>query len=343
MADYVTAPTAKVKEKFTVTGSQSGKPVNAGPSPTVSKGKVPPPAALPPPLSMQAIDQMYAPLRKEIEALPPPTPAPVPQKTPALNAFISALGANLGAALTRNPAMGQQVTDYMIQKEQERKAAEAQNYATRLAFDQNKRNQLIQIRAQSLETALKGAMEANDSERAAKIAENLHKLQAEVQANVLIPAETEKGIKIAQEEGRQQRLNIAATVKAALEKETEGIGKPLTAQQLQKAIDDVNKNKELTTQENGFFGNIWQSLFGGDKKVGKKDMLKGAYVTGLIAGEPQVRSTSKRRLLTMVYSELGLLKKYKPDEPFKPADEAAVRKALADLGLDPERDVFQVP
>jgi len=338
---YVSQPTATVREKFTVSGG--GKKGDAGPSPIVRKGKVPPQAALPPPLSMDQIDKFYSPIRDELNALPPPQPMPVPPHTPPLNAFLSLLAGNLGSSLTRNPAQAQQISEYLINKEQERKAIESQNFATRVAFDQNRRNQLIAIRAKSLDTALEEAIKSGDTERAAKIAQNQMKLGSELKAEVETPAETQGRIAQEQERGRQDRLTLAEQLRLTLEKETGSAGKPLTAQQFQKAIDDVNKDKELTTEEHGVLGNVWRYFFGGNNKVNKRDMLRGTYVTGLLAGESGVRQVSKRRLTTMLLADLGFLKKYKPGQDFTPDDEAKVRKAFADLGLDYDRDVAVVP
>lgn len=340
---YTQDPQKSVKEKFSATMGGKDATSEAPIAPTKSK-KSPPQEALPAPVSLQAIEGMYAPLRREIEALPPPAAQPVPPQTRPLNAFLSVLGANLGATLLHNPEIAQKATDYLLQKEQERKAIEAQNYATDLAFNQNKRNQLIQIRGQALETALKAALDANDTERAAKISQNLAKLQGEIQKETIIPAQGAEELKQIQERGRQERLVNAEQIRLQWDK-AEGLSaKPLTAQQFQKAIDDVNKNKELTTEETGFFSEILTKLFGGNKKVGKRDMLKGAYVTGLIAGEPDVKSAAKRRLITMVWSELGLMKKYPdPKTPLAPEDELKVRKAFADLGLNFDTDVAKVP
>jgi hypothetical protein len=342
MPSYTQEPSKTVKEKFSATSTTRPAREERGVVPT--KGKpVGGQAALPPPVSLAQIEGMYEPLRKEIEALPPPAAQPVPPQTKPLAAFLSVLGANLGASLLRNPQVAQQATEYLLQKEQERKATVAQNYATDLAFNQNKRNQLVQIRGQALETALKAALESNDSERAAKIGQNLAKLQGEIQTGMVIPAAGKEELKQIEETGRQARMTQAERIRLEWEK-AEGIAtKPLTPQQFQKAIDDVNKNKELTTEEHGFFGNIWRSLFGGENKLSKRDMLKGAYVTGLIAGEPAVQGTAKRRLTTMVVSELGLLKKYPdPNTPFSPEDEQKVLRAFADLGLNYQTDVAPI-
>lgn len=337
MANYTTNPSQKVKEKFSASLTSGAE---IGPGPAIPKPAKTTRAALPPPMSIDQIDSYFEPIRKEIQALPPPEAAPVPPKTPALTAFLSVLAGNLGASLTRNPAQAEQIQNYLLEKDKERKAAEAQNFASRVAFDQNRRNQLISIRAQALDTALQEAIKSGDSERAAKIAENQLKLGADLKATVETPAETAGKIAVTQEEGRQQRMTLAAAARLAIEKETEGTGKPLTPQQFQKAIDDVNKNKELTTEEHGLLGNLWRMLVGGDNKINKRDMLMGTYVTGFLGGETSVQDTSRRRLLSMIYAQLGLLKKYKdPKTPFSPEDEAKVRKALTDVGLDPD-EVF---
>jgi hypothetical protein len=341
MADYIQAPTQAVKEKFSLAGKGSS-PREVQPIAPPQVGKVAE-TAIPPPLSMQQVSSFYEPLRQEIESLPPPEHAPVPAATPPLNAFLAVLGATLGASLNRNPAGAQQVSDYLIQKEQERKAIEAQNYARDLAFNENKRNQLIQVRGQALETSLQAAIQANDTERAAAIAKNLEVLRGQVATQMTEPAKTAGELTVEKERGRQARLTLADNIRMQLEKTAEMQNKPMTAQQFAAAIDAVNKNKELTTEEEGLLGPWWRKIFGGKRPLDKREAIKGVQVTALLAGEPNVRSAAKRRLVTSVLSDLGLDKRYKANEPFTPEDEAKFRKAFADLGLNYDTDVAPVP
>jgi hypothetical protein len=258
----------------------------------------------------------------------------VPPATPPLNAFLALLGGHLGASLLRDPGAADKVFNYLEQKEQEQKTIEAQNYAQDLAFSQSKRSQLIQIRGKALEAALTAAIEANDTERAAKISENLQKLQGEIQAETVIPAQTAGGLEEIKERGKQERLTLADQLRAKLEEEAaKGQLKPLTGKEFLKSIDDINKNKELTTAQEGILGPFFRSIFGGDKKVGKRDMLKAAFVTGIMAGEPAVKADAKRRLLMTIYGELGWLGKRDVSKEFTPQEEAKVAAKLAEYGL----------
>src|SRR5882672_2937982 len=302
---YTADPVAAVKESFTLSGSGGG---DAGPGGRAPTPKAQPAVALPPPLSTATIESLYQPLRHDIETLPPPAARPVPPPPPALNSFLSLLGANLGASLLRDPGAADKIFGYMQEKEQQRQAIEDQNYAQNLAFNENKKAQLVAIRGKALETALQVAIQSNDAERAAKIAENLHRLQAETQAQTVIPAMSSLQIEKAKEIGRQQRLTLADQIKMKLEATTaSGKLQPITGKDFLKSIDDINKNKELTTHENGLLGGLLQGIFGGDKKVSKKDMLKASFVTGIMAGDPGVKADAKRRLLMTVYSDLGWL------------------------------------
>jgi len=328
---YTADPVAAVKESFTLSGSGGG---DAGPGGRAPTPKAQPAVALPPPLSTATIESLYQPLRHDIETLPPPAARPVPPPPPALNSFLSLLGANLGASLLRDPGAADKIFGYMQEKEQQRQAIEDQNYAQNLAFNENKKAQLVAIRGKALETALQVAIQSNDAERAAKIAENLHRLQAETQAQTVIPAMSSLQIEKAKEIGRQQRLTLADQIKMKLEATTaSGKLQPITGKDFLKSIDDINKNKELTTHENGLLGGLLQGIFGGDKKVSKKDMLKASFVTGIMAGDPGVKADAKRRLLMTVYSDLGWLGKKDVSKILTPQEEAQLSNKLAEYGV----------
>lgn len=330
--NYTENPVAAVKRSFTVSGSTGGG--EPGPGGTAKPPKVPKADALPPPLSTSTIESLYQPLRQEIEALPPPTPRDVPPPTPALNSFLSLLGANLGASLLRDPAAADKIFGYMQEKEQQRQTIQAQNYAQDLAFSQNKRAQLVAVRGKALETALQVAIQSNDTERAAKIAENLQKLQGEIQAQTVIPAQTGMHLEVAKEEGKQARLTLAEQLRIKLE-ETAAAGelKPITGKEFLKSIDDINKNKELGTSQEGLLGPLLRSVFGGEKKVGKRDMLKASFVTGIMAGDPGVKADAKRRLLMTIYSDLGWLGKKDVSKTLTAAEEAQLAGKLAEYGV----------
>lgn len=332
--EYTKEPTKAVSERMsastkrTTTGGGGG---SVQPTPIAA---IPAQEALPPPMSLAQIEGLYAPLRRDIETLPPPEPAPVPPQTRPLSAFLAVLGANLGASLLRNPGAAQQVTDFLIQKEQERKAVQAQNYARDLAFNQDKRMRLVQIRGQALETALKAALEANDAERAAKIAQNLSKLQAEVQVESIIPAAGAEELKQIEAQGKQARLTEETKAAAARTEEEKRAEKPLTTKEYLAARTAVMRNKQLDVEVErkfNFFGLKFGPRTGTPSE--REEEAETIDVATIKNGEEVAKKGAKANLKRSILKRLGLLGKPAPE--FTPTELQLLRDELAKYGLTP--------
>jgi hypothetical protein len=302
MPSYVTSPGEAIKQRFSIglTGGQNEPPIAPF---TLGAGGFQQ-SPIPPPVSQDEIQRQFAPLIQEVQGEEAPTPREAPSPLNPWMVFASALAANMGSSLTKNPLFAQQFAQNMEQDQKRRQAIEDENYANELLFSKEKRTRLFAIRGQALETALKQAIDANDMERAAKIAQNLETHRASIEKQ-LLPAKQaaeEHGIRVKGEEDRKlERLKIL------LENTKSTAGKPLTMDQFQDNVRNAIALKEdqlPVTQEGWNILGI-QTTFG-QKKIKKQDVLDRIYAEGALSGDQSVSVAAKRNLILSISQRLGV-------------------------------------
>ena len=331
MADYVSSPSQTVKSKFSASVSMPGSgDTTAPPIPGVGLadvGQQPVPQSGP---SQLDIATFFQPLLDQIQNERQPLSRPVPAETSPTGTFLGLLAGNLATSFSRNPQFAQQAQRYLAEQEQKRVAIQEQNYADELTFSKEKKNKLIAIRGQILESQLEKAIKDGDQERALVISTNMAKLQEGLQReSQKQQAEREKALIGAR--GAEDRKTNAANAKIKAEEETTQASKPLTTKEYLAARNQVARNKLLDEKTRS----KWQ-LFGVTLPFGPRDNTptereeeaEGIDVATIKNGEPTAQKAAKANLKRSILKRLGLL-----GTTASPEARMLVKDELAKYGL----------
>jgi hypothetical protein len=310
MADFVAAPSETVKRKFSASVSTSGGGDTTAPAiPGVGLADVaqqPVPQTGP---SQADIASFFQPLLDQVQNERAPLSRPVPAETSPTGTFLGLLAGNLATTFSKNPAFAEQSQRYLAEQERKRQAISEQNYADELTFSKEKKNRLIVIRGQILETQLEKAIKEGDQERALVISTNMAKLQEGLQReSQKQKAEQEKALIGAR--GAEDRKTNAAQAKIKMEEEKAAAGKPLTTKEYLAARNAVARNKELDEKTRS----KWKA-FGIPLPFGPRDATptereeeaEGIDVATIKNGEPTAQRAAKANLKRSILKRLGLL------------------------------------
>jgi hypothetical protein len=284
----------------------------------------------------EQIAGLYQPLMAAIESEKAPAGMPEPSQINPWVAFASALAANLGTAMTRNPLFAAQAQEVLQEQERRRLAIRDQNYANELLFSKEKRTRLIAVRGQILEKQLEESLKAGDLGRAEVASRNLERFRTGL-AQEQLKGEVAKGEHLEKVRGAEERKTLQ--LRASLVKEEEqraAAEKPLTMDQFNDAIRDVVKIKEEDLPETkppwkllGVIPLPWTGA-----KMTKNDLLESTYAAAMTGGDSRVKVAARRALMTSILRRLGALDKAEQsDEDVRriSAELAKYNLSLADL------------
>lgn len=121
---------------------------------------------------------MFSDIANLINKQQAPAQQPVPQRVSPLARAIAGFAGGMNAVQTGNGQVLQNATNAIRQQDQEASNVEANNFSTKLQFDQNKQEQLLNLKMKILEMKRNEAIKAGDRDLALKMAEQELKLQA---------------------------------------------------------------------------------------------------------------------------------------------------------------------
>ena len=334
MADptFINAPAQTIKKSFSVSGStKGGGDTTATTVPPINTADLAPQTVASAGPSQNEIAQFFQPLLEHIQNEQTPASRPVPADVSPTGTFLGLLAGNLAATFAQNPAFAQQAHQYLAEQEQRRQTIQEQNYAQDLAFNAEKRNKLISIRGQILETQLTKAINDGNLVQANALSKELTKFQEGIKRESQ-REEAQQGIAKIQEQGRQERLTQAQKVTLTAKEEAAAAGKPITTKQYLDARNDVAKNKQLPSDiTHTFFGlnNPWignRAPTPSDRELA----LEQIDVSTIKNGEPTATRGAKANLKRSILKRLNLL-----GTTASPQAREAVRAELEQYGLTP--------
>lgn len=136
--------------------------------------------------NQQVLDSQGNSTQQAITSLPAPKPMPVPATPSGPARAIATFGAGLGASLTRQPAMLQNVQQQIGQADSDAMGVQKQNYAVQSAFDRDKQGMLLSHQVKLLELKAEEQIKSGDRDGALQtlkaqtvLAEKLRKVHNE--------------------------------------------------------------------------------------------------------------------------------------------------------------------
>lgn len=264
-------------------------------------------------VSQDQIAAMFAPLLGEIQGMNAPSGREVPEPFSPKQTFLSVLAGSLGSQLSRNPAVLEEVYNRINEREVRRQTIEDQNYATSMAFDQNKRMQVLGIHGKVLEAQLQNAIETGNQEAITKHSDALAKFQASVQIYL----------------EKMQQTGATAREKMTIAGRTAGKEGGMSMVDFLKGLNDIQQADPKKLPETA------ATWFGGKRPLSKQDAVMLHYAGGAIGGNEAVAPLAMGRFITMLKAKYKL-----PDKiSAGPNQEKQVRKVMAELisyGLPPQ-------
>lgn len=250
---------------------------------------------------------LFAPLLGDVQSEQAPLPRPIPQGLNPLQAFAGALASNMGSALTRNPMFAQNFARTIQEQQQRQQAVEDQNYLEDLAFNKEKRNRLLTIRASAMEKQIENLMAQGKEQDAAKLAGQLEKLRGNVEMAV---NEAQVPGRVAEIRAQGEEARKLESIKAGIEqkkidaaekKATDAANKPYNMSQYQDDIRDVMHltPEQLQTKKPGWFG------IGGES-IPKGEMLEQLHAKAATSPDKPTATAGRRALIMSISKRLGI-------------------------------------
>lgn len=332
---FVNSPSETVKAKFKASGGLlSGGDTSTPPIPDINTADLaqkPLPQQTPSPTD---IESFYKPLLDQIQNQQQPLSRPVPADVSPSGTFLGLLAGNLASTFSRNPAFADQAHEYLAEQHRTQQAIQNQNYATQLAFDAEKRNNIIAVRGQILEKTLDEAIKSGDLQRANVASQNLAKFQEGLQresqrqkAQQEQALEKTKGAEARKLEAQKAALSLSLETKAQKEA-AKAAAKPMSTKDYLQGINDINKNKNILSEGKGFFFGMGPRT--DTTPTSHESALEQFHASAILNGEPTVKASAKQNLKRLILTRLGLIGKT-PDAAAK----AKVKDALGQYGLTP--------